>query len=211
VTTSSTSSNGGTAVAIKSANDDALHIVSSAADGNSSFTYSSSTPHSKGDAWDSAPACRNSSTATFDASMRLWGWENNAPCAFKEDKAAAASTGPAKADAWDSAPPCKQADTSATKDDSGRLWAWENGASCAFKAPGDGGDAVWEVSACRIDKDVLLACCWHAAANHLVPMALRVSYFTCSMNARRLLLTCFLQLLCCSAPGCQALCCSRNC
>jgi hypothetical protein len=77
------------------------------------------------------------------------GLENNAPCAFKEDKAAAASTGPAKADAWDSAPPCKQADTSATKDDSGRLWGWENGASCAFKAPGDGGDAVWEVSACR--------------------------------------------------------------
>jgi hypothetical protein len=73
--------------------------------------------------------------------MRLWGWENNAPCAFKEEKAAAASTG----DAWDIAPPCKHADTSAKKDDSGRLWGWEDNHSCAFKNPGDGGDAVWEV------------------------------------------------------------------
>jgi hypothetical protein len=153
VKTSSDSSNGGTAVAVKSANDDASHIVSTAADGNSSFTYSSSTPHTKRDAWDSAPACRNSSTATFDASMRLWGWENNAPCAFKEEKAAAASTG----DAWDSAPPCKHADTSAKKDDSGRLWGWEDNHSCAFKAPGDGGDAVWEVGATPL----LCAACWN--------------------------------------------------
>jgi hypothetical protein len=145
VKTSSDSSNGGTAVAVKSANDDASHIVSTAADGNSSFTYSSSSPHSKkGDAWDSAPACRNSSTATFDDSMRLWGWENNAPCSFKEEKVAAASTG----DAWDSAPPCKHAESSAKNDDSGRLWGWEDNRSCAFKAPGDGGDAVWEVG-CR--------------------------------------------------------------
>jgi hypothetical protein len=85
--------------------------------------------------------------------MRLWGWENNAPCAFKEEKAAASGSSPAgTSDAWDSAPPCKQADTSATKDASGRLWGWENGASCAFKAPGDGGDAVWEVGACWVAK-----------------------------------------------------------
>jgi hypothetical protein len=148
VITTSTTTNGGSAVAVKSANDDASHVVSSAADGNRSFTFSSSTPHSKGDAWDSALACRNSSTATFDASMRLWGWENNAPCDFKEEKAAASGSSPAgTSDAWDSAPPCKQADTSAIKDASGRLWGWENGASCAFKAPGDGGDAVWEVGA----------------------------------------------------------------
>jgi hypothetical protein len=101
VKTASDSSNGGTAVAVKSANDDASHIVSTAADDNNSFTYSSSTPHSKGDAWNSAP-------------------------------------------------PCKHADTSAKKDDSGRLWGWEDNRSCAFKAPGNGGDAVWEV------------CCWPA-------------------------------------------------
>jgi hypothetical protein len=95
--TASDSSNGGTAVAVRSANNDASHIVSTAADGNSSFTYSSSTP---------------------------------------------------KGDAWDSAPPCKHSDTSAKKDDSGRLWGWEDNRSCAFKAPGDGGDAVWEVGWC---------------------------------------------------------------
>jgi hypothetical protein len=155
VKTASDSSNGGTAVAVKSANDDASHIVSTAADGNSSFTYSSSTPHSKGDAWDSAPACRNSSTATFDDSMRLWGWENNAPCAFNEEKAAAAASA---VDNWDSAPPCKHADTSAKKDDSGRWWGWEDNRSCAFKAPGDGGDAVWEVGATAL----LCVACWVA-------------------------------------------------
>eukprot|EP00882_Tetradesmus_deserticola_P031688 GHRQ01035848.1.p1 GENE.GHRQ01035848.1~~GHRQ01035848.1.p1 ORF type:complete len:230 (-),score=40.34 GHRQ01035848.1:48-737(-) len=91
--------------------------------------------------------------------MRLWGWENGAPCAFKEKIAAPASAATGISDAWDTAPPCKSANTSAVLDGSNRLWGWENGASCAFKAPGDGGDAVWEVSEQRLCMPGLLQRC----------------------------------------------------
>lgn len=83
------------------------------------------------DAWDAAPACTAAPTAANsvrDNSGRLWGWENQASCAYKSGSTPLYSYG--------TAPGCGPTATKAayrTKDATGSVWGWEDGHSCLFR------------------------------------------------------------------------------
>ncbi|GFR49570.1 hypothetical protein Agub_g11617, partial [Astrephomene gubernaculifera] len=81
--------------------------------------------------WRATPACSQSKpsklTSVMDSRGRLWGWENNASCAFKDANDAPLYD-------WTTAPRCLgDVSDSSSVDSEGRLWGWEAGASCAFK------------------------------------------------------------------------------
>lgn len=67
-------------------------------------------------------------TATMDGRGRLWGFEGNASCAYRD------ANGLPVYD-WDTAPRClgDASEGSSHADVEGRLWGWEAGSSCAFK------------------------------------------------------------------------------
>jgi hypothetical protein len=66
-----------------------------------------------------SPEANNTSK---DDMGRLWGWEADASCAFKDAAGLPVFT-------FELAPVCKSVVATAT-DEVGRLWGWENGMSC---------------------------------------------------------------------------------
>lgn len=59
-------------------------VVVTMSDGNSTITYDST------DAWSTAPACKGNITtdySSYDNNGRLWGWENNTSCVWKDGEA----------------------------------------------------------------------------------------------------------------------------
>lgn len=93
-------------------------------------TVISSSSSSADDSWVSAPACSavpNATTAVLDESGRLWGWENEASCAYK--------TASVPLFFWETAPGCGPTGTNGdiVQDSMGRSWGWEDGHSCAIK------------------------------------------------------------------------------
>lgn len=112
-------------------------------------------PETKWYTWDSAQACLGEPTesnSVADEIGRLWGWQDNNSCGFKNQQSAVTAETPAVPSArvgagteaelpsrvslvWDAAPACSftPTKTNAMADNFGRLWSWENGNSCAFK------------------------------------------------------------------------------
>jgi hypothetical protein len=101
-------------------------------------------PQSSGKtAWDDAKRCEKSpvgATIVRDLQGKPWGYENDASCAFRDEKGqpiAAAAQAIAQSDSskddYEKAPVCSQGG-STVKDQSGRLWGYENGKSCKVKA-----------------------------------------------------------------------------
>jgi hypothetical protein len=89
--------------------------------------------------WSGAPTCESSVDAFNsepDTEGRLWGWESEASCAFRQPGRAADDMEPV-IQTWQTARPCIGLGTEANSvaDLQGQLWGWQNGRSCAFRAP----------------------------------------------------------------------------
>lgn len=91
--------------------------------------------------WDSAPTCKGNSSdpsmnPRVDSFGRVWGYEDNSSCAFRDSNGTAVyyggSSGSA-AIAFVAAPPCTDVSNCTVKDTNGRLWGYEDGGSCACK------------------------------------------------------------------------------
>jgi hypothetical protein len=84
--------------------------------------------------WKEAKPCRGTPTPTnsvYDESQKLWGWQDNANCAFKLD-GGAAKPSPLL---WRTAPECPDRATSSNSvaDVNGKAWGWSGGKTCAFR------------------------------------------------------------------------------
>jgi hypothetical protein len=82
------------------------------------------------DTWEATPACSalpNSTTSVLDKSGRLWGWENEASCAYK------ATSVPLYT--YETAPECGPTGTygDLVQDSMNRLWGYEDGHSCKVR------------------------------------------------------------------------------
>jgi hypothetical protein len=89
--------------------------------------------------WSGAPTCVSSVDAfnsVPDTEGRLWGWESEASCAFRQPGRTAGDLEPV-IQTWQTARPCIGLGTEANSvaDLQGQLWGWQNGRSCAFRAP----------------------------------------------------------------------------
>jgi hypothetical protein len=75
--------------------------------------------------WQAAPACSaapGANNTSKDDLGRLWGWEADASCAFKDAAGLPLFT-------FELAPVCMSV-VGTSRDAEGRLWGWENGMSC---------------------------------------------------------------------------------
>lgn len=108
--------------------------------------------------WETAVTCDdapNERNSVVDDNGRLWGWQNDTSCAFRQwgkgskpENKPSAKREPAGSfkemqenlpgrvsTVWESAPTCSFAptDANAVPDTFGRLWGWENDGSCVFR------------------------------------------------------------------------------
>jgi hypothetical protein len=81
--------------------------------------------------WEAAPSCTATPTpgnSVKDSNGRLWGWENNASCAYK--------TASTPVYTHETAPGCGPTAAKAgfrTQDNMGYTWGYEDGHSCLFR------------------------------------------------------------------------------
>lgn len=129
VVTAVVSTNGGEATATQSA-DSGQHVQVTVA-GTNSHTSTSSSPADPPTSWTHVPACKanpTSSNSVKDGSGRLWGYEDNVSCGYKDPK----DHHPLFY--WAAAPACPGSPGPlSTTDSDGRVWGWIYGVSCAYK------------------------------------------------------------------------------